>query len=198
MNGTISLLPLRVNSRHTNSIIAHVNVPFLILNLENSKSFVVSGAPWVYLFSVLSMMFAFLVWCIEGNLNGLFSLRNLNCWTFAINPWKSFLGSLGFFYYCLKASCCPIFAATTMWHSSDFLKVSVPAKNMVDKECWLFFSSVVFVRYRSRSTIRHDFASLLFYLSRLGAFTSGQDGVLSISTFPCELIGQFRYFKIQL
>lgn len=45
MNGTISLLPLRVNSRHTNSIIADVNVPFLILNLENSKSFVVSGAP---------------------------------------------------------------------------------------------------------------------------------------------------------
>lgn len=143
MNGTISLLPLRVNSRHTNSIIAHVNVPFLILNLENSKSFVVSGAPWVYLFSVLSMMFAFLVWCIEGNLNGLFSLRNLNCWTVAINPWKSFLGSLGFFYYCLKASCCPIFAATTMWHSSDFLEVSVPAKNMVDKECWLFFSIVL-------------------------------------------------------
>lgn len=41
MSGTISLLPLRVNSRNTNSIIAHENVPFLILNLENSKSFVV-------------------------------------------------------------------------------------------------------------------------------------------------------------
>lgn len=31
---TISLVPLRVISRHTNSIIAHANVPFLILNLE--------------------------------------------------------------------------------------------------------------------------------------------------------------------
>ena len=87
-----------------------------------------------------------------------------------------------------------------MWHSNDFLEVSVPAKNRVDNECWLFSSIVLCLSatdpVRPLDMILHP--SLFIFHDWAHLRVLRKEGVLFIITFPCELIGQFRYFKIQL